>query len=107
MISPYGDFSNFVLKHLRGEARYWFQLVSGNITDLERFNREFREQFHGNRYDNIAARELSTNNYWDFTHLSPCEYFVNIVSRAKDSTMKYHEEYICESMSRQFGETIE
>jgi hypothetical protein len=74
---------------------------------MEEFIVKFKVQFHGTKYDNLIAKELGTNNYRDFGHISPFEYFVNTVSRAKDSTINYSESYICEAMSRQFGDSVE
>ena len=74
---------------------------------MEEFIRKFKDQFHGVKYDNLVAREISTNSYRNFCDFSPFEYFVNIISRAKDSTIKNSESYMCEAMSRQFGDSVE
>jgi hypothetical protein len=93
--------------YLKGEAKYWFQLKKGEILNIKDFTIHFKEQFHGTNYDNLISRELGTNNYQNFGHISPFKYFVNTVSRAKDSTIKYSKSYICEAMSKQFGDSVE
>jgi hypothetical protein len=98
---------DFIIGHLKGEAKYWFQLEKGEISNIKDFSIYFKEQFHGTKYDNLISRELGTNNYQNFGHISPFEYFVNTVSRAKDSTINYSERYIWEAMSRQFGDSVE
>jgi hypothetical protein len=74
--------NDLILGNLKGEARYWFQLEKTNISSMGEFIVKFKVQFHGTKYDNLIAKELGTNNYRDFGHISPFEYLVNTVSRA-------------------------
>ncbi|CAH1390665.1 unnamed protein product [Nezara viridula] len=100
-------FQDFIRQHLRDEALVWWLMHETEINEIDSFSEKFLSKFWRGKYDPIFWEELNHGSYFYHTNISPQQYFCNMILRARACEHKLDEEFICKSMVRHFGNTIE